>query len=230
VRNASSTPLIKELPISEQPQQRLRDYGPAALSITELLACLLQTSNALFQAQELIRRFGFPQGLLNASIPELCQVPGIGSSRAVQLKAALELGRRSLLEQPNDRYRISSPADAASLLLHEMNGLDQEHLVVINLDTKNRVLSQETLYIGNVNTSVVRVAEIFRPAIRQNASAIILSHNHPSGDPSPSPEDVRVTHQIVEAGKLLDIDVLDHLVVGDHRYISLKERGLGFDG
>jgi DNA repair protein RadC len=220
--------LIKELPASERPQQRLRDYGPAALSITELLACLLQTPNALFQAQELIRRFSFPQGLLNASISELCQVSGIGPARAIQIKAALELGRRSMLERQDERYRITAPADAANLLLHEMNGLEQEHLVVITLDTKNRVLSQETLYVGNVNTSLIRIAEIFRPAIRQNAPAIIISHNHPSGDPDPSPEDVRVTREIVEAGKLLDIDVLDHLVIGDHRYISLKERGLGF--
>jgi DNA repair protein RadC len=227
MRNAPSTPLIKELPTSERPQQRLRDYGPAALSITELLACLLQTLS-LSQAQELILRFGFPQGLLNASISELCQVTGIGPARAIQIKAALELGRRSMLEHQDERYRITAPADAASLLLHEMNGLEQEHMVVITLDTKNRVLSQETLYVGNVNTSLIRIAEVFRPAIRQNAPAIIISHNHPSGDPDPSPEDVRVTRQIVEAGKLLDIEVLDHLVIGDHRYISLKERGLGF--
>jgi DNA repair protein RadC len=109
-----------------------------------------------------------------------------------------------------------------------MDALDQEHLVVISLDAKNRVLSQETLYIGNVNTSIIRIAEIFRLAIRQNAPAIIISHNHPSGDPDPSPEDVRVTRQIVEAGKMLDIDVLDHLVIGHQRYVSLKERGLGF--
>jgi DNA repair protein RadC len=227
VKNGSSTPLIKELPASERPQQRLRDYGPDALSTTELLACLLQTPT-LSQAQELICRFGFPQGLLNASISELCQVSGIGPARAVQIKAALELGRRSMLERQDERYRITAPADAASLLLNEMNGLEQEHLVVITLDTKNRVLSQETLYVGNVKTSLIRVAEVFRPAIRQNAPAIIISHNHPSGDPDPSPEDVRVTRQIVEAGRLLDIDVLDHLVIGDHRYISLKERGLGF--
>jgi DNA repair protein RadC len=221
------TPLIKELPLTEQPQQRLRTYGPSALSARELLACLLQTPNALSQAQELMRRFGL-HGLLRASIPELCQVPGIGPARGVQLKAALELGRRSLLNRQDDRFQITSPADAAGLLRHEMDALDQEHLVVISLDAKNRVLSQETLYIGNVNTSIIRIAEIFRLAIRQNAPAIIISHNHPSGDPDPSPEDVRVTRQIVEAGKMLDIDVLDHLVIGHQRYVSLKERGLGF--
>jgi len=219
-------PLIKKLPFIERPQQRLRDRGPAALSATELLACLLQTPS-LFQAQELIRRFGLP-GLLSASIPELCQVPGIGPSKAAQLKAAFELGRRSLIERQEDRFQITSPADAAGLLRHEMDALDQEHLVVITLDGKNRVLSRDTLYIGNVNTSVIRISEIFRLAIRQNAPAIIISHNHPSGDPNPSPEDVRVTRQIVEAGKMLDIDVLDHLVIGHQRYVSLKERGLGF--
>jgi DNA repair protein RadC len=197
-------PIIKDLPLTERPQQRLQDVGPTALSTRELLACLLQTPNALSQAQELTWRFGFPQGLLKASILELCQVPGIGPAKAVQLKAAFELGRRSLLDQQEDR------------------------LVVLSLDTKNRVLSQETLYIGNVNTSIIRIAEIFRLAIRQNAPAIIISHNHPSGDPDPSPEDVRVTRQIVEAGKMLDIDVLDHLVIGHQRYVSLKERGLGF--
>jgi DNA repair protein RadC len=221
-------PLIKELPLTERPHQRLQDVGPTALSTRELLACLLQTPNALSQAQELTGRFGFPQGLLRASILELCQVPGIGPAKAVQLKAAFELGRRSLLVQQDDRYKITSPADAAGLLLHEMDALDQEHLVVITLDAKNRVLCQETLYIGNVNTSIIRIAEIFRLAIRQNAPAIIISHNHPSGDPDPSPEDVQVTRQIVEAGKMLDIDVLDHLVIGHQRYVSLKERGLGF--
>jgi DNA repair protein RadC len=221
------TPFIKELPFTERPQQRLRDCGPAALSATELLACLLQTSNALFQAQELMRRFGL-HGLRKTSIPELCQVPGIGPAKAVQLKAAFELGRRSLLDRQDDRLQITSPADAASLLLYELDALDQEHLVVMSLDAKNRVLSQETLYVGNVNTSVIRISEIFRLAIRQNAPAIIISHNHPSGDPNPSPEDVRVTRQIVEAGKMLDIDVLDHLVIGHQRYVSLKERGLGF--
>ena len=221
-------PLIKELPLTERPQQRLQDVGSAALSIRELLACLLQTPNALSQAQELTGRFGFPQGLLRASIPELCQVTGIGPAKAVQLKAALELGRRSLLDHQNERFQITSPADAAGLLRHELDALDQEHLVVITLDAHNRVLSQETLYIGNVNTSIIRIAEIFRLAIRQNAPAIIISHNHPSGDPDPSPEDVRVTRQIVEAGKLLDINVLDHLVIGHQRYVSLKERGLGF--
>ena len=220
-------PLIKELPLTERPQQRLQNVGPTALTARELLACLLQTSNALFQAQELMRRFGL-HDLLRASILELCQVPGIGPSRAVQLKAAFELGRRSMLDQPNDRYQITSPADAASLLFSDMHGLDQEHLVVITLDAKNRVLCQETLYIGNVNTSIIRIAEIFRLAIRQNAPAIIISHNHPSGDPDPSPEDVQVTRQIVEAGRMLDIDVLDHLVIGHQRYVSLKERGLGF--
>jgi len=128
------TPLIKDLPVTERPQQRLRNVGPAALSLRELLACMLQTPNALSQAQELMRCFGL-HGLLKASTPELRKVPGIGPAKAVQLKAAFELGRRSTLDQQDDRYQITSPADAAGLLLHELDGLDQEHLVVISLDT-----------------------------------------------------------------------------------------------
>ena len=205
----------------------MRDYGAAALSTGELLACIIQPRN-LFNAQELLRRFGL-RGLRRASVPELCQIRGIGPAKAMQLMAALELGRRSTLEQEDDRPQITCPADAANLLINKMDALDQEHLVVISLDARNRVLAQETLYIGNVNTGIIRIAEIFRLPIRQNSNAIIISHNHPSGDPTPSPEDVHVTRQIVEAGKLLDIEVLDHLVIGRNRFVSLKERGLGFD-
>lgn len=124
---------------------------------------------------------------------------------------------------------MSSPGDAANLLMSEMMFLEQEHLRLILLDTRNRVLSMPTLYVGSLNSSVVRVGELFRAAIRENAAALIVAHNHPSGDPSPSPEDVNVTRQLVRAGKLLDIDVLDHIVIGQQRFVSLKERGLGFD-
>ena len=223
----TNTPLIKELPSSEQPQNRLLTYGSAALSTIELVACVLGTPDALAQAQGLATRFGL-QGLLKASIYELSQVPGVGPKHAAQLKAALELGRRSTLADDEDRPKITSPSDAAALLMVEMAPLEQEHLVVLNLDTKNRLVSKETLYVGNVNTTVVRISEVLRPAIRNNSPALIISHNHPSGDPTPSPEDVRMTRELVEAGRLMGIDVLDHLVIGQGRYVSLKERGLGF--
>jgi DNA repair protein RadC len=133
-----------------------------------------------------------------------------------------------LIAAPDERPQITSPADAANLLMLEMGHLEQEHLRLLLLDTKNRVLASPTIYKGNVNTSVIRVSELFREAIRHNSVALIIAHNHPSGDPTPSPEDVRVTRQIFEAGKLLDVEVLDHLIIGQGRYVSLKERGLGF--
>jgi DNA repair protein RadC len=124
---------------------------------------------------------------------------------------------------------VRSPADAAQLLMAEMALLDQEHLRLILLDTKNHVLSIPTVYVGSLNTSLIRVGELFRYALKENCAALIVVHNHPSGDPAPSPEDVIVTGKIVEGGKLLDIEVLDHLIIGRGRFVSLKERGLGFD-
>ena len=138
------------------------------------------------------------------------------------------MGRRSIVALPPERLRIKSPADAASLLLADMGALEQEELRTIIVDTKNQVLKVHTVYMGSLNTAVLRIAEVFREAIRLNAAALIVAHNHPSGDPTPSAEDVQVTRQLVEAGKLLNIDVLDHLVIGSQRWLSLKERGLGF--
>jgi DNA repair protein RadC len=167
-------------------------------------------------------------GLARMSVAELAEMPEVGPATAGAIRAALELGRRLMGESIGEAPQIRSPSDAATLLLPEMQTLEQEHLVTIILDTRNRLLTIHTIYIGSLNTSVVRVGELFREAIRRNAAAILVAHNHPSGDPAPSPEDVAVTRQIVEAGKLMDIDVLDHLVIGRGRFVSLKERGLGF--
>lgn len=225
-------PTIKELPSTERPRERLKDYGPGALSTAELLAIILRTGvggqNVLALATTLLARFHGLAGLAKASLTELCQEKGLGLAKACQLKAALELGRRMLIASPDERPQVRSPADAANLVLLEMSFLDQEHLKIILLDTKNFVLGIATIYVGNVNTAIVRVAEIFREAVRSNSPQVIVVHNHPSGDPTPSAEDIHVTEQIVAAGKLLDIDVLDHLIIGRQRYVSLKERGLGF--
>lgn len=225
-------PTIKELPSGERPRERLQNYGPGALSSAELLAIILRTGvggqNVLSLATSILARFNGLGGLAKANIPELCQAKGLGSAKACQLKAALELGRRMLIASPEERPQVRSPAEAANLVLLEMAFLEQENLRVILLDIKNYVERITTVYIGNVNTAVVRVAEVFREAVRINAPQIIVVHNHPSGDPTPSPEDVQVTEGIVAAGKLLDIDVLDHLIIGRQRYVSLKERGLGF--
>jgi DNA repair protein RadC len=223
---------IRELPPREQPRERLRDAGPAALSDAELLAILLRVgvsgTNVVQLAQQLLSEHKGWSGLLRADYHELCRRRGVGEAKAATLKAALEIGRRLLIAGLDERPQIRSPADVASLLLLEMGHLEQEQLRAVLLDTKNRVQEIATIYVGSVNSAQVRVGEVFRDAIRRNSAAIIVAHNHPSGDPTPSPEDILVTRQIVEAGKLLDVDVLDHLVIGRGRYVSMRERGLGF--
>jgi DNA repair protein RadC len=175
----------------------------------------------------LIEHHGW-NGLLRAEYAELCRKRGVGAAKAATLKAALEIGRRLLLTGGDERLQIRSPTDAADLLMLEMGHLDQEHLRTVLLDTKNRVQHVATIYIGSVNSALIRIGEVFKDAIRRNSTALIVAHNHPSGDPTPSPEDILVTRQIVEAGKLLDIDVLDHLIIGRGRWVSMRERGLGF--
>jgi DNA repair protein RadC len=223
---------IKELPASEQPRERMRDYGPSALSDAELLAILLRTGVAGINVVELARRLliehGGWVGLQRLGFEEITKMHGLGEAKAAQLKAALEIGRRLLLAQPEQRPQISCPADVANLLMVEMSHLEQEHLRVVLLNTKNHVLKIPTVYIGSINSSAVRVGELFKEALKLNAAALIVVHNHPSGDPTPSPEDIAVTRQLIEAGTLLDVTVLDHLVIGQGQWVSLRERRLGF--
>jgi DNA repair protein RadC len=232
--NESTKPVyrISDLPADERPRERLARLGPQALSVAELLAILLRVGvpgeNAVQVGQRLLGQFKNLAGLHRASFEELCNQHGIGEAKAAQIKAAIELGRRLTLESPDERPTITSPADAAALVAYEMSALEQEHLRVILLDTRNRVLDIVEVYKGSVNSSQVHVGELFKPAIRRNASALIVVHNHPSGDPTPSPDDVAVTRAIVQAGKLLDVDVLDHMVIGQAKWVSLKERELGF--
>ena len=227
------SPMIRDLAISDRPRERLVQVGERSLAASELLAIVMRTGvggeNAIRLAERMLAHFGGLPGLARASITELTNVKGIGTVKAVEIKASLELGRRLIASSPLDRPTVASPADAANLLMTEMTFLEQEHLRLILLDTRNHVLSTPTIYVGSLNTSVLRVGELFRSAIKENAAALIVAHNHPSGDPAPSPEDVRVTSQIVNAGQLLDIDVLDHIIIGRQKFVSLKERGLGFD-
>jgi DNA repair protein RadC len=219
---------VRDMAVADQPMVRQQQYGGDALSTAELIANVLQTHDALDLAIDMLATFGDLPSLARASAAQLCGFKGVGEAQAVRLKAALALGKRLFAQTTGNVQRISSPADAANLLMAEMQHLEQEHLRVILLDTRNRVIGVRTLYIGSVNTSVIRIAEVFRSAIAENAPAIIVAHNHPSGDPSPSPEDVSVTRSIVDAGRTLSIDVLDHIVIGSGRFVSLKERGLGF--
>lgn len=221
---------IADLDASERPRERLQRLGPQALSNAELLAILLRVGvpgeSAVLLAQRLLQKFGGLAGLHRAPFEELVNEHGIGLAKAAQIKAAIELGNRLRLEAPEERPLISSPADAAALIAYEMSAFGQEHLRVLLLDSRNRLLDIVEVYKGSVNSAQVRIGELFQAAIRRNAPAILVAHNHPSGDPTPSPEDIAITRAIVQAGKLLGIDVLDHLIIGQGRWVSLKERGL----
>jgi len=224
---------ITDLATSERPRERLAALGAGALSSAELIAILLRTGieglNAVQLAQNLLMDLGGLAGLHRVPYEELCSQRGIGPAKAAQLKAAVELGRRLGVALPEERPTIQSPDDAAALLIYEMGAMEQEHLRVLLLDTRNRLIRTIEVYRGSLNTSLIRVGEVFRDAVRSNAASIIIVHNHPSGDPTPSPEDVNVTRALVEAGRLLDIEVLDHLVIGKNCFVSLKSKGLGFN-
>ena len=226
-------PTIKELPEAERPRERLRRVGAAALSTAELLAIVLRTGsggeNALALATRLLARHGGLAGIARTTLSELQRERGVGLAKAAQILAAVELGRRLMVSAPGERPQIRSPADAAMLLVPEMGHCEQEHLWILFLDIRNRVLGSEAVYKGGLAETQVRVADVFREAVRRNCAAIIVAHNHPSGDPTPSPEDVAVTRDLVAAGRLLGIEVLDHLVIGHQRWVSLRERGMGFD-
>lgn len=223
---------LKLLPKSDLPRERLKKLGAGALKTEELVAILLRTGtrgeNVLHLAERLLRVKGGLSELARLPFSEITRIKGVGETKATQLYAAFELGRRLLVASPEDRPVVKSPQDAVNLLT-DMCVLEQEVMRTLLLDRKNRVLAVPTIYRGSLHTTVVRVNELFREAVRENASAIIVAHNHPSGDPTPSAEDIAVTREIVQAGKILDIDVLDHVVIGSgNKYVSLKERGLGF--
>lgn len=224
---------VKEMPAEERPRERLARVGPQSLSTTELLAIILRTGvggeNVLNMSTRILAQYGGLAGLARADFAQLEAVKGLGPAKTAQLLAAFELGRRLMLEAPEERLQIRSPADAAHLLMPLIGHKEQENFVVLYLDTRNRVTDREILYKGSLNTSLVRVAEVFRGAIRRNSAGIIVAHNHPSGDPNPSPEDVALTRRLVKAGKLLEVDLLDHVVIGQNRYVSLRERALGFE-
>jgi len=224
---------IKEMPEDLRPRERLEYVGARALSAAELLAILLRTGgkgeNVIRLSERLLTEFNGLSGLAQASFEELTKTRGVGKAKVTQIKAALELGRRLLLAAPQERDKIQSPSDVANLLMLEMGMLEREQVRVVLLDTKNNVQRTPVVYSGSLNAAVIRVGEIFTEAVRANSASLIVVHNHPSGDPTPSPEDVQVTKQIVAAGKLLQIDVLDHLIITRNNYVSLKERRLGFD-
>ena len=203
------------------------------MSAAELIGLLWGSGgrgrSAIDLAEDVLARHDGLTGLARATDLELEAVPGIGTAKAAQLAAAFELGRRLLADWPAGRWSIRSARDVADRLVLQMGRLEREELRVVLLNTKNIVLRVETVYQGNVSSSLVRVGELFRDAVRLNASGLILVHNHPSGDPTPSPDDLHLTAEALAAGRLLDIAVLDHIVVGHDAWISLRDRGVAFD-
>ncbi len=224
---------IRELPPSERPRERLAQRGVGGLTSAELIALLwgsgVRGRSAVDLATDALTGHEGLAGLALASELELAAMPGVGRAKAAQLVAAFELGRRLLADWPIGRWSIRGPHDIAERLIMQMGRLEREELRVVILDTKNHVLRVATVYQGNVSSSLVRVGELYRDAVRLNAASVILVHNHPSGDPTPSPDDLHLTAEALAAGRLLDIGLLDHLVIGHDAYVSLRDRGVAFD-
>ncbi|MCI0783820.1 MAG: DNA repair protein RadC [Chloroflexi bacterium] len=220
------------MPADERPRERLRMRGPESLTNAELVAILLRTGtngeNVVAVAQRILAKFGGLRGLGAAGFGELCAERAMGEAKAAQLIAAVELGKRIVHARPPERRIIRSPEDVYALLFAEMALLDREQLRVILLSTRNEVLSVREVYRGNVSSALVRVAEVFSDAVREGCPSIIIVHNHPSGDPTPSAEDVALTKQLIDAGKLLGVEVLDHVVIAREGHKSLKDLKLGF--
>lgn len=225
-----TTIMLRDLPREERPRERMLRSGAEALSHAELLAILLVTGtrkeSALTVAQRILGQTSSLRQLADMGIEELIGINGIGPAKAVQLKAAIELGRRMSASRIGERVVIRSPRDAAELLAEQLRYLQKEHFVCLFLNTKNQVIAQETLSIGSLNASIVHPREVFRAAIKYGSASIVCAHNHPSGDPAPSPEDIAITKRLVESGRIVGIDVLDHIVVGDGHFVSLKEQGM----
>ena len=225
---------IKELIESDRPRERMATFGAESLQTAELLAILLRVGmkgeTAVDIGGRLLVRFGGLQGIQRATLAELSKERGLGLAKASQIKAAIELGRRLAQEVPAEKPLLSNPEAIYSLVGYEMAGYEVENLWVLLADMKNRLINIQKIYTGTLNASTVRVSELFRPAIEQNAASIVIVHNHPSGDPTPSTEDINLTRAVVQAGTLLDIPLLDHVIVGGHqRYISMRQKKLGFN-
>lgn len=221
------------LPLHERPRERLALHGAGALSAAELIGVLWGSGThgytAVDAAVDALARHEGLVGLARATDLELEEVPGVGPVRAAQLSAAFELGRRVVTDWPVGRWTVRAPRDVGERLVPQMGYLEREELRVVLLNTRNVVLRQVTVYQGNVSSSLVRIAELFRDAVRLNATGVILVHNHPSGDSTPSPDDLRLTAETLAAGRLLDIQLLDHLIVAGDGYVSLRDRGVAFD-
>ena len=221
--------MIRDVPADDRPRERLLQNGAGQLSNRELLAILLgsgtRSESVMVLSNRVLSQFDGLKLLNEATIEELTAIKGIGKAKGVLILAALELGKRLNQYRPDERIAIRSPEDGANYVMEETRQLKQEHFVALFLDTKNQAIHRQTIFIGSLNASIVHPREIFREAVRRSAASIICFHNHPSGDPAPSNEDIQVTKRLCEAGKMMGIEVLDHIIIGDRCFVSLKEKG-----
>jgi DNA repair protein RadC len=222
---------VHDLPRSERPRERLVRLGSESLSAQEILALILgrgtRGESVMVTSQKLLSRFGNLKGVANASVEELSEIRGIGLAKAAQIKAALELARRleaDVAEKP--RPMVKSPEDIVALVRSQLKGKKREHFLVACLDTRNRLIGCRPVSVGSLDTSIVHPREVFKEAVSSCAAAVIFVHNHPSGDPEPSKEDVELTGRLAKAGEIIGIEVLDHIIVCDEGHLSFKARGL----
>ena len=222
---------VHDLPPGERPRERLFKLGSEALSAQEILALILgrgiKGESVMVTSQKLLSRFGNLKGITNASVEELMQISGIGPAKTAQIKAALELSKRleaDVGEKP--KPMLKSPEDVAAVVRGQLKGKKKEHFLVICLDTRNRLINCKPVSIGSLDTSIVHPREVFKEAVSSSSASVIFVHNHPSGDPEPSKEDVELTKRLVKAGEIIGIDVLDHIIVCDKSHSSLKAKNL----
>lgn len=220
---------LRDVPNEDRPRERMQQFGAGALSNAELLAIMLRTGSkqesVLTLAQRLLSETEGLKRLSELSLNEMMKLKGIGPAKAIQIRAGIELGKRMSSLTREERYVIRSPKDAAMYVMEEMRYLKKEHFVCLFLNTKNQVLIKETVFVGSLNASIVHPREVFHSAVRHSAASIVAIHNHPSGDPAPSQEDIQVTRRLMQAGELMGIELLDHVIIGDDCFTSLKEKG-----
>lgn len=225
----TQTLMIRDFPQDERPRERFVSNGPQSLSNHELVALLLRTGTSqesvLQLSNRLLTHFEGLRLLKAATLEEMTEIKGIGLAKAIQVLAAVELGRRIANLAYDDRYVIRSPEDGAKYVMNDMRFLSQEHFVCLYLNTKNQVMHKQTIFIGSLNASIVHPREVYKEALKRSAASVICIHNHPSGDPTPSREDIEVTKRLVEVGKIIGIELLDHLIIGENKFVSLKEKG-----